>query len=157
MEQHDLKALLGTHSFFQGLDEGALAFIVGCGTNVRFDVGRYILREGEPADAFYVVRSGRVGIEIGSPDRGPTMIDTIGEGEILGVSWLVPPYRWWFDARALELTRAVSLDATCLRAKCDEDPRLGYQLMQRLAGVMQRRLQSARIRLLDVYGHARSG
>jgi CRP-like cAMP-binding protein len=82
------------------------------------------------------------------------MVQTVGEGEVLGVSWLFPPYRWQFDAHALEPTRAISFDATCLRAKCDEDPALGYELMQRLAETMSRRLRSARIRMLDLYSHA---
>jgi CRP-like cAMP-binding protein len=150
----DIHELLLHHPFFAGLDSTAVEFIAGCGINVRFEPDEYIFREGEPADRFYIVRAGNVGIEIASPDRGSLMIETVGEGEILGVSWLFPPYRWQFDAHVLGQTRAVSLDATCLRAKCDEDPALGYELMQRLANTMTRRLQSARIRLLDLYSRA---
>ncbi|HUH07920.1 MAG TPA: cyclic nucleotide-binding domain-containing protein [Egibacteraceae bacterium] len=157
MTTSDIRDLLGRHAFFAGLDEAALEFIAGCGANVRFAAGDYVFRQGEPADEFYVIRAGRVAVEIASPDRGPLVIDTVGEGETLGVSWLFPPYRCQFDARAVELTRAVSLDAVCLRAKCEEDPRLGFALMQRVAGVMRQRMQSARIRLLDLYSHARVG
>jgi CRP/FNR family transcriptional regulator, cyclic AMP receptor protein len=157
MTTADIYDLLRHHPFFKDLEESAVEFIAGCGMNVRFAAGEYIFREGEPANTFYVVRAGNVGLEIASPDRGSLMIETVGEDEILGVSWLFPPYRWQFDARALELTRAISLDATCLRAKCDEDPGLGYALMQRVAETMSRRLQSARIRLLDLYSHAGAG
>lgn len=154
MKITDIRALLNEHPFFAGLDESAVDFIAGCGRNVRFDTGEYVFHEGEPADSFYLLRAGNIGVEIASPDRGALLIDTVGEGEILGVSWLFPPYRWQFDARAREPIRAISLDAVCLRAKCDEDPRLGYELMQRLSETMFRRLHSARIRLLDLYSHA---
>jgi CRP/FNR family cyclic AMP-dependent transcriptional regulator len=157
MTTSDIHDLLRHHPFFADLGDEAVRFIAGCGKNVHFDENEYIFREGDPADTFYILRAGSVGVEVVSPDRGALMIETIGEGEILGVSWLFPPYRWQFDAHALTVTRAVSLDATCLRAKCDEDPALGYQLMQRLTGIMSRRLQSARIRLLDLYSHAGAG
>lgn len=149
--------LLGRHPFFAGLDEEALAFIAGCCTNVRLAEGEYIFREGGPADAFYVVRAGRVAIEISSPERGVLVIDSVGAGETAGMSWLSPPYRCQFDARAVEPTRAIRINATCLRDKCEEDARLGYLLMQGIAGVMRQRLQSARIRLLDLYRHAPAG
>ena len=86
-----------------------------------------------------------------------SVVDTVDEGEVVGWSWLVPPYRWFFDARAVEEVSAVSVDAACLRAKCDQDPALGYALMQRVARVMYQRLQSARVRLLDLYGADHAG
>lgn len=156
MTQRDIGALLAEHPFFVGLDDDTMAFVAGCGTNVHFRADEYVLREGQAANRMYVVRTGRIAIEITAPDRDAMVIDTLGTGEVVGVSWLVPPYRWTFDARAVEETNAVSLDATCLRDKCDEDPSLGYELMRRLAVVMQQRMRSARIRLLDVYSHARS-
>ena len=90
----------------------------------------------------------------GQPER---VVDTVDEGAVVGWSWLVPPYQWFFDARAVQEVSAVAMDASCLRAKCDEDPALGYALMQRVAGVMYHRLQSARVRLLDLYGADRAG
>lgn len=157
MTLHDIHDLLAQHPFFAGLDDDTLEFVAGCGTNVHFHAGQYVFREGEPADRMYLVRSGHVALDITAADRDPMVIDTLGAGQILGVSWLVPPYRWTLDARAVEETSALSLDATCLRDKCDEDLALGYEFMQRLAAVMQRRLRSARVRLLDVYSHAHAG
>lgn len=157
MKTHEIDELLRRHPFFAGLDDETLEFIAGCGTNTRFGAGDYVFREGGRADRFFLVRAGRVALEIATPDREPLVIDTIGEGDILGISWLFPPYRWSFDARAVELTRAVSLDGTCLREKCDAEPALGYELMKRLAAIMRRRMRSARIRLLDIYSDARSG
>jgi len=145
---HDL---IGEHAFFQGLSDDALELIAGCGQNVRFREDEYILTEGEPADTLYVIRAGRVAIEISTPRRGPRVIETVAPDEILGVSWMLPPYRWTFDARAIEPVRAVVFDAACLRSKCDDDPVLGYELFKRFAGLVRDRLQAARLQLLDVY------
>jgi CRP/FNR family transcriptional regulator, cyclic AMP receptor protein len=154
MESAGIAELLGRHGFFTDLDDEARAFVAGCGRNVRFASGEYLFREGAPADAFYVVRAGRIAIEVAAPDRGALVIDTVGDDEVLGFSWLFPPYRCELDARAVEAARAIAFDAACLRAKCAEDPRFGFVLMQQIAGVMRQRLQSARIRLLDLYSRA---
>lgn len=149
-----LETLLNEHPFFAGLPQDDIEYIAGCGKNVRFEEGEYIFREGEPADLFYIVRHGRVALEIFVPERGPLVIETITEGEVLGWSWLFPPYRWSSDARAIETTRAVALDGACLRGKCEEDLRLGYELMRRFAQIIMQRLHATRVRLLDIYGRA---
>ena len=87
-----------------------------------------------------------------APQRGAIAIDTVGEGDVLGWSWLIPPYHWHFDARAVEPTRAIALDGRCLRGKCDADHELGYELMKRFAQVIEQRLEATRWQLLDVYG-----
>lgn len=156
METRDIRALLARHEFFRDIGPEAVAFIAGCGTNVSFDAGQYLFREGDPADHCYVIRTGRVALEIYGAERGSLMLDSVTEGDLVGTSWLFPPYRWELDARAVEPVRAVQLNAGCLRAKCDQDPALGYELMKRLAQVWRRRMQSARLRLLDLYGHART-
>ncbi len=91
-------------------------------------------------------------IETYVPQRGSVMIDTYGEGDVLGWSWLVPPYNWHFDARALELTRVIALDGKCLRKKCEEDRYFGYELLKRFTKIIEQRLESIRIQLIDVYG-----
>jgi len=136
------------------MDPDYITFIAGCGTNVTFQAGEYIYREGDPADLFYIIRHGTVQREIFVPPGRSLAVDTIAEGEVLGWSYLFPPYRRFSDARALELTRAVALDGVCLRGKCDEDPNLGYELMKRLAPLIMKRLQSTTLQLLDFYGHA---
>ena len=90
-------------------------------------------------------------LEISAPTRSLT-IQTLGEDEIVGASWLVAPYRWGFDAKALELTRAISMDAACLRGKCEDDHDLGYEMMKRFTPVLIQRLQATRLQILDVYG-----
>jgi CRP/FNR family transcriptional regulator, cyclic AMP receptor protein len=150
-----LDALIADVPLFAGLDGAELELLAGCASNVRFEPGASIFLEGEPADAFYVIRHGRVALEAHLPARGALTIETLEPGEVLGWSWLFPPYRWHFDARALSLVRATSFDGACLRGKCADDPALGYDLMQRFAQVMMERLQATRLRLLDVYGDGR--
>jgi CRP/FNR family cyclic AMP-dependent transcriptional regulator len=152
-----IDAVLAGLPTFAGLDPVYLEFIAGCGANRVFDAGAYLAHEGDPADTFFVVRQGRVALELEAPGKGTLMIATLGEGTVVGWSWLFPPYRWSFDARALEQTRTVVFDGACLRGKCEEDKSLGYELMQRFAAIMLERLQATRLQLLDVYGKPGSG
>jgi CRP-like cAMP-binding protein len=146
-----IEQYLPSHPFFAGLNDEAIALVTGCAVNAHFRPGQYLFREGEPADTFYVVRSGRVAIQTRLPTEA-AMLDTARAGDIVGWSWLVPPFRWTFDAVATEETSVVSIDGACLRGKCEADPALGYALLQRVVQVMSTRLHSARVRLLDLYG-----
>lgn len=148
-----LETLLRGIPFFDDLDEAAVELIAGCGANVHFREGELLFRDGDDADTFYVLRHGSVALETFVPARGAFTIETLEAGEVVGWSWLFPPYRWHFDGRAVSLVRATRFDGACMRAKCDVDPRLGYELMRRFAQVAIDRLQSTRLRLLDVYGH----
>ena len=122
---HGIETLLADMPVFADLSAGELETVAGCGRNVRFDAGEQLFREGDAADVFYVVRHGSVAVETFVPARGPMMIETIEAGEVIGWSWLFPPYRWHFDARALTQVRATYFDGACLRGKCDADPALG--------------------------------
>jgi CRP/FNR family transcriptional regulator, cyclic AMP receptor protein len=148
----DLKKILAEHPFFKGLQEEYLSIIIGCASNVRFDAGKMILREGEDANYFYLIRAGKVSIQLMTPNKGSVIIETLDEGDILGWSWLVPPYTWHFDAKALQLTRMIALDGKCLRNKCESDHHLGYELLKRFGDIMVKRLESTRLQLLDIYG-----
>jgi CRP-like cAMP-binding protein len=145
--------LLGEARFFDGLRVETIELVSGCASNVQFDPGTTIFREGERADAFYLLRQGSVALETYVPARGSVMIETIEAGDVLGWSWLFPPYRWHFDASALTAVRATAFDGKCLRGKCAADPALGYELVSRFAQTLIERLQWTRLRLLDVYGH----
>jgi CRP/FNR family cyclic AMP-dependent transcriptional regulator len=147
-----LESYLEGHPFLQGLESKYIKLIVGCASNVRFKAGEFIFREGEEANQFFLVRKGSVALELFAPGRGPLTIQTLGEGEVLGWSWLIPPYHWHFDARAVELTTAIALDGKCLRTKCEEDRTLGYELLKRFAHIIEQSLQATRLQLLDVYG-----
>jgi CRP-like cAMP-binding protein len=151
--QTTLEPILSAHPFLQGLDQPVLALIVGCASNVRFDAGQYLFREGEEASEFYIIREGLVSLEIHLPERGSVTLQTVAAGGIVGWSWVFPPYRWHSDARAVEPTRAIALDGACLRMKCEETPSVGYELMKRFARVLDESLQASRLQLLDVYGH----
>ena len=152
METVTLDALLRNYSLFRDLDQDYLKLLSECASNVRFVAREMIFRQGESADQCYLIRHGRVSVEIYSPHQGPVIIQTLGQGEVLGWSWLFPPYKWHFDARALELTRVIALDGVCLRGKCDQDPKLGYELMKRFSAVMHERMHAARLQIMDVYG-----
>ena len=146
-----LERIVREHPFFSGMKEEFLELISGCAKNVRFEAGQYMFNEGQPADQFYLLRSGRVAIQISAPERTLT-VQTVGEDEIVGASWLVPPYRWGFDAKALELSRAIAMDAACLRGKCEGDHDLGYEMMKRFMPILIQRLHATRLQILDVYG-----
>jgi len=151
-----LERILAEHPFFKGLEEPYLQLLVGCASNVRFNAGEVVFREGEEANRFYLIRQGKVAVETFAPGRGPIIMQTLGEGEVLGWSWLIAPYRWRFDGRAVELTRAIALDGECLRGKCEEDHNLGYELMKRVSHVMEKLVEATRLQLVDVYGGTRS-
>jgi CRP-like cAMP-binding protein len=148
-----LDKLLREHPFFDGMDDAYRELVSGCAANEVFQAGAYIYKEGQAADKFYLIRHGRVALEVHVPGKSPIIVDTLKAGDLMGWSWLVPPYRANFDARALELSRLLSLDATCLRGKMEEDPALGYDLHKRFAPVMASRLAAARHQLIDMYGH----
>jgi len=112
-----------------------------------------VFREGDESTHFHLIREGDVRLEIRAP-QGPIAIQTLHAGDILGWSWLVPPHNKRFDARALTRIRAVAMDGVCLREKCDEDPKLGYELLQRFAKIVGERLQATRLQILDLYGDA---
>jgi len=147
-----LERIVKEHPFFAGVDEAFCKLVCGCAKNVRFEAGQYLFHEGDAAEWFYLLRHGRVALQLTAPGRGAVTFQTVGEGEIVGVSWLIPPYRWSYDAKAMELTRAIAIDATCLRQKCEADHDLGYEMMKRFMPILIQRLQATRLQILDVYG-----
>jgi CRP-like cAMP-binding protein len=146
-----LDRILREHPFFHGLPDPLYGLISGCARNALFAPGEHIFREGGEAGHFYLLREGQVALQLASGEGAVITFQTIGAGEILGASWLVPPFRWTFDARALERTRTIALDAVCVRTKCEQNPELGWDLMKRLAPVLVERMQAARLQMLDVY------
>ncbi len=151
MDMKTLEPFIAENSFFLGLSPEYLAKIVEGAASVRFESGEYLFNQDEPADRFFVIRSGRVSVEISTPHLGPIAIQTLDEGEVVGWSWLFPPYEWNFDARAVLPTRAIALDGTGLRLKCERDPAFGYEMMKRCSAVMCERLQATRLQLMDMH------
>jgi CRP-like cAMP-binding protein len=146
-----LKRVLAEHPFVRGLDETHVAFITGCAENVRVRAGDILFEEGDEANATWLVRTGRVDLCVHRPGRGPAVIESVDAGEVVGWSWLFPPYQWHFGARAAEDVRALRLDGTCLRRKCEDDHDLGYAVAKRLLLQVHKRLERARMQALDLY------
>jgi CRP-like cAMP-binding protein len=119
---------------------------------VAFDAGRLLLAEGDEATTLYLLRRGRVAIEVHGGDRRTMVVETVGPGQVVGWSWLVPPCTWSFDARAIEPVGAIAIDGACLRAKAEADPEFGYAILKEIAQLLLERLQATRLRLLDLYG-----
>ncbi|MFI4937657.1 MAG: cyclic nucleotide-binding domain-containing protein [Candidatus Berkiellales bacterium] len=143
--------IIKEHPFFKGFTDNELLFISGCGQNKVFKANEIIAQENTPANEFYLLREGKVAVCANIPHHQDKIIQTISEGEILGWSWLFPPYQWTFELRALETTHAVALNGKCLRDKLDEMPELGYKLMKRFSQLMVARLNATRLQLLDIY------
>ena len=144
-----LRAQIAAHPFVRGLTKEQLATLADCAMETQFKQGELVFREGEFANRFYLIIEGEVVLESGV-NGGATPIGTIGTNEVLGWSWLFPPYYWHFSARALKPTRAIFFYGTWLREHCEHDHDLGYELIKRMAEVMIQRLQSTRQQLADV-------
>ena len=150
----EIDELIGTAPVFEGLRSEHLALIAGCGQNMHAPAGTMLLREGEAADRFFLIRRGSVALELNAPGQGALWIETLHPGDSVGLSWLFAPYRWRLDGRALEPCELIVFDGACLRGKCEADHELGYQLMRRFVATVTERLQATRLQLLDVYGRA---
>lgn len=155
MTIENFEKILREHPFFAELEPAHLDTIVGCAANVTIPSGEFLLREGQSADRFYLLRHGTVAVEIAAAARGAVTIETLEAGDVLGWSWLFPPHVTRFDARAVTLVRALALDGACLRAKCATDSALGFDLTKRFARVLVQRLEATRLQLMDLYGEHR--
>ncbi|NGO69192.1 cyclic nucleotide-binding domain-containing protein [Streptomyces boncukensis] len=122
------------------------------GEEVSFPVGARIFEEGERADRFWVLRTGTVALDLRVPGRRPVPIETVGPGELLGWSWLFPPYEWHLGAGTASPVRADEYDAEAVRRLCEENPEIGSALARGVAEVVADRLRRARTRLTDLYG-----
>ncbi len=149
--------ILARQPFFKDLDPIYLRLIGDCGSDVCFTPGEFIFRQGGDANRFYLIQQGTVALELFTPERGILTVQTLGEGELLGASWLFPPYVWQYEARVIETTRAVAFNARCLRAACDDDHDLGYELMKRFAWALTLRLNATRLQFLDLYANPQRG
>ena len=144
------------HPFLAGMNPHQLALLTDCAIAVHFKPGDVILHEGEVANRFYLIESGRIVLEADRDPGDRIILETVGPGELLGWSWLFPPYTWQFTARAVEPTDAIFFYGTILREYCERDHSLGYELFKRMGAIMIKRLQSARRRMVAVKPEAPS-
>ncbi len=145
--------VLRNHPFFEGFAPAFVRAISAKSAERRFEVDQLLAKEGTDAATFYVVLEGKIALELGSADRPHLTVQTVGPGEVLGWSWLVPPHRWRFDARALKASRVVALDAEVLRRTLRAHPAWGFQFLVRFLPVLAERLENTRVQLMDL--HAR--
>jgi CRP/FNR family transcriptional regulator, cyclic AMP receptor protein len=152
-DRAELEAQVAAHPFFIGMNAHYIRLLSDCAMATRFAKDQVIFRAGETANRFYLIDRGKVVLE-SEPDAGgvPVIIDTISAGDLLGWSWIFPPFIWHFTARAVQPTRSIFFYGTILREYCDKDPTLGYELFKRMSEVMIRRLQRARNELLETMG-----
>ena len=146
--REELEAAVAAHPFLIGVSPNHVRLLADCAMRSKFSAGQVIFQKGETANRFYLIERGRVALESSTGDD-VVRIDEVGPGDLLGWSWIFPPYVWHFDARAIEPTTAIFLYGTILREYCENDPALGYELFKRMSEVMMRRLQGARVRLSE--------
>ena len=146
----DLRQLLAAQPLLRDLSAPLMDKLVACAMKASFAAGETIFREGDPANRFYLVLSGRVELSSSNAEGREAVVQTIGAGDVLGWSWLFPPYYWNFDARAVEPVEAVFFYGTRLREECETNHDLGYELLKRMSTVIIHRLQSARRQLLKL-------
>ncbi len=147
--EHALMRTLGDHSFLKGLTDEQLNILAANAMPVEFPVGETIFSEGDAANRFYLIQDGEVVLEsLDNPEKSPVEIARLGSGDVLGWSWMFPPYYWRFGARTVKACKAVFFYGTRLREECEKDPRLGMSLAHRAAEVAIQRLQATRKKLV---------
>ena len=148
IETEPIATRVALHPFLAGMNRVQLSLLADCAMATHFKKGQTILREGEFANRFYLIESGKVVLEALDVSGKPLIIETIGSGDLLGWSWMFPPYTWRFTARAVEPIAAIFFYGTILREYCEKDHSLGYELLKRMSAVMVKRLQAARKNML---------
>jgi CRP/FNR family transcriptional regulator, cyclic AMP receptor protein len=147
-------ASLAAHPFLHSMSSDQLAVLAEAARDVSFPARHRLFEDGGHATRFWLIQSGHVSLDLHIPGEGPVVIETIGMGELLGWSWLFPPYKWAFGAVAVTPMEAFEFDAPMVRKCCAADPELGYELSQRVTRVLAKRLQATRIRLIDRLGYS---
>src|SRR6516164_3845538 len=147
-------AALAAHPFLHGMPADQLGMLAEAARDVRFPARYRLFEDGGNATRFWLIQSGHVSLDLQVPGEGPVVIETIGMGELLGWSWLFPPFKWAFGAVAVTPVEAFEFDARAVREFCAADPGFGYELNQRITRVLANRLQATRIRLISRTGYS---
>ena len=148
----DLKVIMMEHPFLKGMGPRLLNMLDEYSSLQEFESGKFIFRQNQRASTCYLIVEGKVELEWFSANSGPLVLQSIQSGEVLGWSWLLPPYEWRMDARAVEYTRAIVMDGELVRQCMQADDELGYELLQRFLVVLAARLDATRLELLSLYG-----
>jgi CRP/FNR family transcriptional regulator, cyclic AMP receptor protein len=147
-------AALAAHPFLRGMSGDRLSVLAEAARDVSFPAKYRLFEDGGSATRFWLIQSGHVSLDLHIPGEGPVVIESIGMGELLGWSWLFPPYKWAFGAVAATAVEAFEFDAPKVREYCAADPELGYEFSQRVSRVLARRLLATRIRLIARSGYS---
>lgn len=139
---------LAGHQFLRGMSAAHLACLAGVTSLVTVPAGHRLFEAGGVARQFWLVRAGQVALDLQAPGAGRMIIETLGRGEIVGVSWFFPPFQWQFGAVAVQPAELFACDAAAVRERCEADPGFGYEFTRRMIVVLARRLQATRARLL---------
>jgi CRP/FNR family transcriptional regulator, cyclic AMP receptor protein len=149
MNSQSIKKYLLTHSFFSGLNDGTLDFLCQCSSSHEIKKGLILFQQGANADKFYVIHNGRISIQMPAIMGPNLLIQTLENDHILGWSWMIPPYKWSFQAVAEKDTELLMFNGSALLAHCEQDPKFGYDLLKKFAGLMSTRLDVARQKMMD--------
>ena len=142
-------SVLGAQPFLRGMPSAQLAVLAELCEHVSIPSGERLFDEGSQADRCWIIDAGQVMLDASVPGQGRVIIETLGRGDVTGLSWMLPPYQWRFGAVARQPTQAFVFDARAVRAACDADPLLGYELSRRFSAVVVNRLQATRARLIE--------
>ena len=145
-------ALIAAHALFKGLAPQYLTLVTEAAMLKEFAAGEVIFRESDPANRFYLILDGEVALEDPVREGNPVLLQTIGADDVLGWSWLFPPYYWHFGARATKPTKAIFFYGTWLRESCERDHDFGYEMLKRMSAVIIKRLQATRKKLAEAEG-----
>jgi CRP-like cAMP-binding protein len=140
---------LAAHEFFAGLNQDFIDILSEFGIEKHIKAGEALFQQGKVADKFYLLRNGKVSVQVPALVGPPLELQVLGENQILGWSWLIPPYRWNFQARAVEDTDLIEFDGSAILARCEKDTDFGYELFKRFTGLMSARLEAARLKMMD--------
>jgi len=146
-----LQYTIARHEFFRDFKPQHLSIFQDCVSDGRYSRDQFLLRQGQGAERFFIVRKGEVRLELLTPEHGSIPIQTIGPGEIVGWSWIIPPYLSTFDARAVEAVQVITFDASELRRQCERDFELGYRVLQKFSLALSTRLDAARAKLVEYH------
>lgn len=149
MNNQMIEDYLSTHQFFSGMDESFLKFLADCAKELTIKQGDVLFRQGKTADSFYLLREGQISIQVPAL-VGPSLeIQHLGDNQLLGWSWLIPPSSWNFMAIAEKDCKLLEFDGKAILARCEKDAQFGYELFKRFAALMSERLDAARQRMMD--------
>lgn len=151
MKATELREIVKNQDFLKDMKSEYLDILMGCVSYITYKKGHFILTQNGKADQFHIIHHGKVHIEVAAGDKGPVTIQVLSDGDVLGWSWLIPPYKWRFDALIVDPTTVLTFDGKFLREKCEEDHSFGFDMLKRMASVITYRLLFTRKELMDFH------